>query len=112
MDLKVESLPIEKHGHKRISGFRRVFKRMVLILIILVIAIAGLSRIFPQSTRRLTATTVENLFLRYQALGAGTGSFLSGAPSKQAIMAPLRDGVQLATDLYLPRGKEIGRAHV
>jgi putative CocE/NonD family hydrolase len=78
---------------------------MVLILIILVIAIAGLSRIFPQSTRRLTATTVENLFLRYQAWGAGTGSFLSGAPSKQEIMAPLRDGVQLATDLYLPRGK-------
>lgn len=42
--------------------------------------------------------------LLFALRGAGTPSVQSASPPKKTIMVPMRDGVKLATDVYLPAG--------
>ena len=70
----------------------------------LMVLLVGLAFVFPQTAQRWTAAGMEKLLPRYLAWQAGTGSFVSGLASRQEVKMPLRDGVQLATDLYLPGG--------
>jgi len=68
------------------------------------VLLAGLVFLFPKTAKRWAAAGMEELLPHYLAWHAGTGSFVSRLASKQEVKMPLRDGIQLATDVYLPSG--------
>lgn len=79
---------------------KRFAKWAGLTLLVMVLAAAGFWFFFPKAAQ---AATGELLF-RYLAFRSGAGSFQSGFTVQRDLRVPMRDGVQLATDLYLPDG--------
>jgi putative CocE/NonD family hydrolase len=89
-------------GHKSGFGCWRLLKRMLFLFFGFVVIIAGLWFLFPRQLQRWAAAGMEQIFPRYLAWRSGTGSFEGGVRPGQMVKVPMRDGIQLATDLYLP----------
>jgi putative CocE/NonD family hydrolase len=90
-------------GRPRRRGWRWL-KRTVLLLLALVALIVAFVVLFPKTAQRWAAAGMEWLLPRYLAANAGTGPFVSHLASRQEVKVPMRDLIQLATDLYLPAG--------
>ena len=91
---------------KRGFGARcwRVLKWTLLAAFAGAVVLAGFVFLFPQTIQRWAASAMEELLPRYLAWNAGTGPFTSPPATRQEVKSPMRDGVQLATDVYLPQG--------
>ena len=103
------SLPAESSVNspkKRGFGARcwRVLKWTLLVTLGVVVLAVGFAFLFPQTAKRWSTKGMEELLPRYLAWNAGTGRFTSHLASRQEVKSPMRDGVQLATDIYLPSG--------
>jgi uncharacterized protein len=83
---------------------RRFSKRAFLLALGLLLLLAAFVLLLPQTARRWASAGIEELLPHYLAWNAHTGRFVSRLASTQQLKVPVRDGIQLATDLYLPRG--------
>jgi len=83
-------------------GCWRLLKWGISLFLGFVLILVGLWFFFPRQLQRWTATGMEKTLLRYLAWRAGTGSFEAGVRPVQTMNVPMRDGIKLATDLYLP----------
>ncbi len=84
------------------SGCWRLLKRIIFLFLGVVVVLVGLKFFFPRQLERWTAAGMEKLIPHLLAWRAGTGRFETKFRPKQTVMVPMRDGIQLATDLYLP----------
>jgi putative CocE/NonD family hydrolase len=57
----------------------------------------------PKGIQSALAAATAKLFPHYLAWRSGSGFFPGGPPILQQDKAPMRDGVQLATDIYMPQ---------
>ncbi len=99
--------PDVEAGSKTTAGLRRrclrrPLKRALALLACVALLLAGILLFFPGAVQSWLAAGMAGLLPRYLAWRAGTGSFQGGIPGKQTLHVPMRDGVSLATDLYLP----------
>jgi putative CocE/NonD family hydrolase len=87
-------------------GIRRLLRallRWVLLPILsLILLLAAFRFLFPSTAKSAAEYCVSQLLIRGLALRAGTGWAGEGFQSQLKLQVPLRDGVLLATDLYLP----------
>lgn len=74
-------------------------------LLALAAAAIAFNHFFPQTARQWINAAAAQLLLRGVALRAGTGWAGEGIRPREAAIVPMRDGVHLATDLYLPGSK-------
>ncbi len=77
----------------------RFLKWTGIAILAAIILLAGVWLLFPRAAQSALAAMLP----RYLALRSGTGAFVSGPPSKKEMKVPMRDGVRLATDVYLPQ---------
>ena len=82
--------------------FRRILKWMLALSSGLVLLLASAWFVFPGTIQSWVAAGSAELLPHYLAWRAGTGSFQGGVPAGQTLQVPMRDGVSLATDVYLP----------
>ena len=86
---------------------RRFVLWMGTSLLVLASAATGFRYFFPQQARQSADAVAAQLLIRGLALRAGTGWPGEGIQPPRTTVVPMRDGVRLATDLYLP-GSEGG----
>lgn len=79
---------------------RRFIRWFLAPLLALVLLAAGFWVAFPQAAR----TVLGRCVLQYISLRSGGGWLRGGFTVRENVMVPMRDGVRLATDLYLPQG--------
>lgn len=85
-----------------LSPVRRFAKWVLAPALVLFLLVAGFRFFFPAKAKTLTADGASWLLIRALALRAGTGWPGEGVTVQTNIRVPMRDGVHLATDLYLP----------
>ncbi len=81
---------------------RRVALWVLAPVLVLAVLLAGFRFLFPAAAKAASAYTASQLLIRTLALRAGTGWAGEGVTLRENIRVPMRDGVHLATDLYLP----------
>lgn len=87
----------------RVHRFMRAVSRWILAPILLIaLLLAGFRFFFPEAARSAAAYCSVQLLIRGLAFRAGTGWAGEGLRVQADQMVPMRDGVRLATDLYLP----------
>lgn len=91
-------------GGERVRGrrMRRFVLWVVTPLLLLTAAATGFRYFFPQLARQSAESVAAQLLIRGLALRAGTGWPGEGIQPRRTSLVPMRDGVRLATDLYLP----------
>ena len=91
-------------GGERVRGrrMRRFVLWVVTPLLLLTAAATGFRYFFPQLARQSAEAVAAQLLIRGLALRAGTGWPGEGIRPRRTSLVPMRDGVRLATDLYLP----------
>lgn len=82
----------------------RWLKRSLLTFVALALLLVGFAALLPKTAQRWSAAAIEWLLPRYLAGRSGTGASVAHLASREEIKVPMRDGVQLATDVYLPTG--------
>jgi uncharacterized protein len=81
---------------------RALFRWVVVPALLIAVLLGGFRFFFPEAARMAAAHCAEELVVRATALRAGTGWAGEGFRSAGTVRVPMRDGVKLATDLYLP----------
>jgi putative CocE/NonD family hydrolase len=81
---------------------RRAVRWALASLLALTLLLAGFWFLFPKTARSRLTQGGGELLLRYTALRSGAGWFETGFARREDVQVPMRDGVRLATDLYLP----------
>jgi putative CocE/NonD family hydrolase len=66
--------------------------------------LAGFGLLFPKTAQSVVLSGIGRMLPRYLAWKAGAGFFTSGPARVEEQKVPMRDGVQLGTDIYLPKG--------
>ncbi len=82
---------------------RRLGVRMLLTVMALLGGVVVLHLARPKLVSSVLAAGMARLFPHYLAWRSGAGSFSGGRPILREERVPLRDGVHLATDVYLPQ---------
>ncbi len=87
----------------KLRRFLRALMRWFLLpLLAIVLLLAGFRLFFPQTAQSLAAACARQLLLRALAWQAGTGWAGGGFEVQRNLWVPMRDGIRLSTDLYLP----------
>lgn len=81
---------------------RASLRRVLVPILLLVVLLAGFRVIFPEAAKAAAGYCATQLLIRGLALRAGTGWAGEGLRIQSGEMVTMRDGVRLATDLYLP----------
>jgi putative CocE/NonD family hydrolase len=81
---------------------RRIMKWILALLLGVLLLLAGIRFLFPGAIQSWVAAGLTEMLPHYLALRSGTGTIAGGLPQKETLHVPMRDGVVLATDLYLP----------
>lgn len=81
---------------------RAVWRRVLVPLLLLAVLLAGFRIFFPEAAKAAAGYCATQLLIRGLALRAGTGWAGEGLRVRTGEMVRMRDGVRLATDLYLP----------
>ena len=71
-------------------------------LLAIAVLLAGFWFLFPVAAKATAQAAVGELLLRYIAFRGSTGAFQGGFVTQVDLRVPMRDGIHLATDLYLP----------
>jgi len=96
-----DSPPPSRRGW--ISKYLRPFAKWVLAPALIAAGLlAGFALLFPKPARSASQAAFGQFLLRYLAFRSGAGWFDSGFSAQTGIEVPMRDGIRLATDLYLP----------
>ncbi len=77
---------------------------IVSLLVGLFLLIAGFGLIFPKTAQSAVLSCIGRMLPRYLAWKAGASFFTSGPSLIEEKKVPMRDGVLLGTDIYLPKG--------
>lgn len=74
-------------------------------LLILAVLPAAFVLIFPAAAKSSRQAVFNELLMRYLAFRSGSGWFQTGFSVQPDIGVPMRDGIRLATDIYLPSSR-------
>ncbi len=90
---------------KRVRRAKRFLRWAGAPLLILAVLVAGFRYLFPREARQWADASAAQLLVRAVALRAGTGWAGEGVRLRETVLVPMRDGVNLATDFYLPNSQ-------
>ncbi len=81
---------------------RRLLLWVVAPLLVLAACAMVFRHFYPQEAQAWTGAAMAQLLLRGVALRSGTGWAGDGIRPRETVLIPMRDGIRLATDVYLP----------
>jgi putative CocE/NonD family hydrolase len=82
--------------------FRLLFRWLLAPVLVLALVLAGFRFLFPAAARSAAEYCTSQFLIRALAVRSGTGWAGEGVRMQENLQVPMRDGVRLATDLYLP----------
>jgi putative CocE/NonD family hydrolase len=84
------------------ANVKRLAKRASVALLAAAVLLAGFWFVFPKTAGSLVAAGAGQFLLRYLAFRSGAGPFQDSFTLRENIPVAMRDGVHLATDVYVP----------